>query len=87
MAAFHRVPDPDAGRHDPGDFALVVEIVSDDSERGDRVVKADLYAGAGIPEYWIVDRHPGDRRDAPAAPGERREEADLLHAGAANLTP
>jgi Uma2 family endonuclease len=64
VAAFRQHPDPDADRHDPGDFTLVVEVVSPDSEHEDRVVKAGLYAGAGIPDYWIVSRHPGASRDA-----------------------
>ncbi|MGH3680873.1 MAG: Uma2 family endonuclease [Natronosporangium sp.] len=64
VAAFRSHPDPDAGRHDPGEFTVVVEVVSSDSEHDDRVVKAELYASAGIPEYWIVDRHPGASRDA-----------------------
>ena len=33
---------------------LVVEILSSDRNR-DLVMKRDLYADAGIPEYWIVD--------------------------------
>ncbi len=33
---------------------LVVEILSSDRNR-DLVMKRDLYAGAGIPEYWILD--------------------------------
>ena len=32
---------------------LLVEVVSD--PRTDRVRKRDLYARAGVPEYWIVD--------------------------------
>lgn len=64
VAAFREDPDPDAERHDPAQFLLVVEVVSSDSEHEDRVVKPRLYASAGIPEYWIVDRHPGTRRDA-----------------------
>jgi Uma2 family endonuclease len=64
VAAFRHHPDPEAGRHDPGDFTLVVEVVSADSEHEDRVVKAGLYAGAGIPEYWVVDRRPGTARHA-----------------------
>ncbi|QSB15601.1 Uma2 family endonuclease [Natronosporangium hydrolyticum] len=64
IAAFRQWPDPDAGRHDPSDFTLVVEVISDGSEHDDRVTKPDLYAAAEIPEYWIVDRHPDDRRDA-----------------------
>ena len=76
VAAFRQHPDPDAGRHDPGDFTLVVEVVSADSEHEDRVVKAELYAAAGIPEFWIVDRRPGTARDAVVeffrlGPGDR----------------
>jgi Uma2 family endonuclease len=58
VAVFHSRPDPDESRHDPAMFALVVEVVSPDSEEDDRLVKPRIYASAGIPEYWIVDRHP-----------------------------
>ena len=34
---------------------LVVEILSPGTRRRDRMVKAQLYARAGVPEYWIVD--------------------------------
>jgi Uma2 family endonuclease len=43
---------------------LVVEIVSPESERRDRVVKPQEYAAAGILEMWIVERLPGDPEDA-----------------------
>jgi Uma2 family endonuclease len=33
--------------------ALLIEIVSD--SRYDRIRKRNLYAGVGVPEYWIVD--------------------------------
>jgi Uma2 family endonuclease len=64
VLAFCSRPDPDASGHDPAGVALVVEVVSADTAVEDRVVKARLYAGAGIPEYWIADRHPTDRGDA-----------------------
>jgi Uma2 family endonuclease len=35
------------------DTALVVEI-SDSTLRQDRIVKATIYARAGVPEYWVV---------------------------------
>jgi Uma2 family endonuclease len=54
VSAFRQHPDPEASRHDPGDITLVVEVVSSDSERDDRVVKPGLYAEAGIPTYWIL---------------------------------
>ena len=34
---------------------LLVEIVSPSSRKADRVEKLDLYAKAGVAEYWIVD--------------------------------
>jgi Uma2 family endonuclease len=34
---------------------LVIEIVSPDDPRRDKVEKRIDYASAGIPEYWIVD--------------------------------
>ena len=41
---------------------LVVEVISDDSVRRDRVTKRDDYAQAGVREYWIVDCRPGRER-------------------------
>ncbi len=41
-------------RPTPADALLLVEV-ADSSLRYDREVKLPLYAGAGIPEYWIVD--------------------------------
>jgi len=51
----------------PEDILLVIEV-ADTSLESDRDVKLPLYAGAGIPEAWLVDlehdvvavhRHPG----------------------------
>ena len=39
---------------EPRDVMLLIEV-SDASLRRDREIKLPLYAGAGIPEYWIVD--------------------------------
>ena len=39
---------------EPRDVMLLIEV-SDTSLRRDRELKLPLYAGAGIPEYWIVD--------------------------------
>jgi Uma2 family endonuclease len=64
VLVFHSEPHPEASVHDPAEIALVVEVVSPDTAVEDRTVKARVYAGAGIAEYWIVDRHPIDRRDA-----------------------
>lgn len=38
------------------DVLLVIEIVSPGSEATDTVAKRHEYAGAGIPQYWTVDR-------------------------------
>jgi Uma2 family endonuclease len=37
----------------PGD--LVVEVISDDSNERDRVVKFEEYRVGGVSEYWIID--------------------------------
>ena len=44
-----------------GPADLVVEVVSPDSTRRDRIEKFREYEAAGVPEYWILDR---DHRDA-----------------------
>lgn len=44
---------------DPGDVALVVEIVSPGSKTVDRDIKPLVYAQAGIPEFWLVDTGTG----------------------------
>jgi Uma2 family endonuclease len=77
--------------------ALLVVEVADASLPQDRITTAAIYAGAGIPEYWIVNlrddqvevfRMPErrarlyrDRRIAP--PGERLGIASLEGAGVA----
>jgi Uma2 family endonuclease len=45
------------GRYlEPANLRLVVEVVSPSSTTHDRVTKAALYAEAGIPAYWCVER-------------------------------
>ena len=36
-------------------LALLLVEVADSSLRQDRVLKAEIYAEAGVPEYWVVD--------------------------------
>ncbi len=43
------------GRHPIAGEALLLIEVADASLAVDRTVKADLYARAGIPEYWVVN--------------------------------
>lgn len=55
-------PEPDLAVYPPGGYArahpdralLIIEI-ADSSLRKDRGIKAEIYAEAGVPEYWIVD--------------------------------
>jgi Uma2 family endonuclease len=42
---------------------LVVEIISEDSVRRDRVVKRDEYTAVGVLEYWLLDCRPGHERE------------------------
>ena len=50
---------------------LVVEILSDATQRRDRLAKHTLYVDAGVAEYWIVD---GDRRSVRVV----RADADVV---------
>jgi Uma2 family endonuclease len=43
---------------DPADVALVVEVETPATRRYDRMLKPALYAEAGIPGYWRVERGP-----------------------------
>jgi Uma2 family endonuclease len=44
-------------RHPTGEDTLLAIEVADSSLRSDRTMKAELYAEAGIQEYWVVDVH------------------------------
>ena len=56
VGVFVRPPRGDRAYHPASAFALVVEVVSPDSEHRDRVRKPDDYASAGIPEFWLVEQ-------------------------------
>jgi Uma2 family endonuclease len=45
-----------------GPADLVIEVVSDDSERRDRRDKLAQYAEVGVPEYWLVESRSGRSR-------------------------
>jgi Uma2 family endonuclease len=53
-----RVSDAASRKQHPRTALLVVEV-SGDSLRKDRGIKAAIYAGAGIPNYWIVNVDAG----------------------------
>lgn len=57
---------------------LLVEVVSD--PRHDRVRKRDLYARAGVPEYWIVDPE-ADRVEVYRLEGDRYPKPQILEPG------
>lgn len=68
-------PEPDVGVYPPRKFgrghpdtALLIVEVADSSLRKDRGIKSEIYAEAGVPEYWIVDLVHGtvEVRTAPA---------------------
>jgi Uma2 family endonuclease len=60
------IPDEDYARAHPSRAFLIVEV-ADSSLRKDRLIKARLYARAGVPEYWIVnlDKHVVEVHRAP----------------------
>jgi len=68
IAGTHSVPEPDiavvpgpesryAGAH-PSAALLIVEV-ADSSLIQDRLTKAPIYAGSGVPEYWLVNLRDG----------------------------
>jgi Uma2 family endonuclease len=59
-------PEPDLAvvpkanyRHEHPAGALLLIEVAESSLRKDRLIKAGIYARAGVPEYWIVDLKAG----------------------------
>lgn len=61
-ASIDSEPEPDImitrhvrGREDhPTTVSLLIEV-ADSSVRKDRTIKREIYAEAGVPEYWVVD--------------------------------
>lgn len=54
----------EVAHHRAEEFAIVIEVVSPGTSAIDYQVKPGKYAEGGIPEYWIVDRHPDGPEDA-----------------------
>jgi Uma2 family endonuclease len=44
---------------DPSGVLLVAEVISPESEDRDRKTKPRMYAEAGIPHYWLVEKENG----------------------------
>lgn len=64
----------------------VVEIVSPNSKRRDRVLKPHVYAGVGIPCYWRVELDPGPRILVYVLDGDAYRLVDTLKSGTAGGT-
>lgn len=96
------VPEPDISVVDEAESAsgcpasahLVIEVSQTSLEHAslehDRTTRASLYAGAGVPEYWIVDlesRRIERRTECETGPDGDRYARLALHALDATLTP
>jgi Uma2 family endonuclease len=90
IPALDSVPEPDIvwlRRRDyakrrplPDDVLLLIEV-ADSSLRKDKGLKAELYASAGIADYWIVDI-PGRCVEVRRGPrGTAYEEVTVYHPG------
>lgn len=55
LAVIAEIKDEYGKRHPYGNEVLLVIEISDSSSRYDSVTKRDLYARAGVPEYWVLD--------------------------------
>jgi Uma2 family endonuclease len=65
VGVFHRKPtNSQASQHPATDYACVIEVLSPGTKDEDLSIKPGKYASGGIPEYWVVDRHPDDDDDA-----------------------
>jgi Uma2 family endonuclease len=69
----------------PGEVLLIIEV-ADTTVDFDRDVKAPLYAGAGIPEYWLVDL-PGDRIEVRRDPDQNGYREVTSHGRGGVLRP
>jgi Uma2 family endonuclease len=55
LAVIAEMTFPIGERHPAGGDTLVVVEVADSTLRGDLTIKRDLYARAGVPEYWVLN--------------------------------
>jgi Uma2 family endonuclease len=75
------VPLGDYSREHPTSALLVIEV-ADSSLRKDRELKTELYAEAGVPEYWIVDLVSRCVHVHRAPKGGRYDDVSTLSPGA-----
>ncbi len=85
-------PVPDLMVLPPGDYraehptqALLAIEVADSSLRKDRSIKRDLYAAAGIPEYWVVNLRD-DLIEVHTEPRQGRYSASRTHEPGSTIT-
>jgi Uma2 family endonuclease len=66
------------GHHyfEPGRVALVIEVVTDDTKRRDRLEKPAEYAAAGIAHFWRVEQEPMHVHAYDLAEGRYQRVAD-----------
>jgi Uma2 family endonuclease len=69
----------------PADVLFVIEV-SDSSQAYDRVEKRKAYAGAAIPEYWIVDIRR-QRIEVYTEPERSRYQSHAVVLGGQSLAP
>ena len=55
VAVLKQASDEYEDRHPRGDELMLVVEVSDTTALQDSTIKRDLYARAGVPEYWVLD--------------------------------
>ena len=55
LAVLAELKDDYRHRHPRGEELLLIIEVSDTSAQYDATMKRDLYARAGVPEYWVLD--------------------------------
>src|SRR5882724_5408075 len=82
------LPEPDVALVAPGDYdqshpasAFLVVEVADSSLNKDRLIKAELYARAGVPEYWIANISAGIIEAHTDPVGERYTRVTPYRAG------
>ena len=86
LAVLKEASDDYEQRHPNGDELLLVVEVSDTTAQHDSTTKRDLYARAGVPEYWVLDvRRRVLRTHRRLANGQYGEIVELTEGDAARI--